>query len=220
MLKFVTNLWICEDAPVIPKDRRKETPPSAHLHRPRRQVLVNRGFQYRAMFPVFVFAALLAVLAGGLVLLPEHHQIAADPDPILGAIRAAELFRIEVWLAPLLLLSGILAAIVALLHSHRVAGPIKRLGSALAKLAVGDVAPLTFRRRDEFRELEAPFAGVVSRIEDLTRGRLEMLRFLRLNLEGLAQRARDEHLPPAELHESLSVILRDVDAEIARLQRK
>jgi len=152
--------------------------------------------------------------------LPEHHQVAADPDPIIRAIRTAELLRLELWLAPFLVLCGSLAFIVGLLHSHRAAGPIKRLRSALAKLAVGDTEPLTFRRRDEFRELEEPFAGVVRRIDDLTRSRLEMLRFLRLNLEGLAQRAHGEHLPPAELNESLSVMLRDVDAEIAKLQRK
>jgi hypothetical protein len=207
-------------APVTPRDSAKDTNTSARLHQPRRKIIVDRAYQYRSIFPIFVYGALFLALTVGLVLLPEHHQVAADPDPIIRAIRTAELFRIELWLAPFLVLSGSIAAVFALLHSQRVAGPIKRLRSSLAKLAVGDTEPLVFRRRDEFRELEEPFAGVVSRIDNLTRGRLEMLRFLRLNLEGLAQRAHDQRLPPAELNQSLSVMLRDVDAEIAKLQRK
>lgn len=190
------------------------------VHKPRRRVVVNLGFQFRTLYPIFVYLGLLIALTLALVWLPMHRQIAADPNPIIQAILAAQLFRIELWLAPLVLLSASLAAIVALLRSQRVAGPIQRLRQGLAKLAVGDIAPLTFRRGDEFRELEAPFAGAVNRMQQLTRRNLEMLQLLRHNLEGLDQRAQSQRLSGAELHESVAVLLRDVDAEIKKLQMR
>lgn len=210
-------LWRVMTLPVVHKAEAKA---STHVHQRRRQIVVNLAYKFRALFPVLVCVGLLLVLTLALVWLPMHRQIAADPNPMIRALLAAQLFRIEMWLAPLLVLSGSLAAIVALLRSQRVAGPIKRLREGLARLAVGDPEPLTFRRRDEFRDLEAPFAGAVSRMQQLTRGRLEMLRFLRHNLEGLAQRAKSQDLSAAELHESLAVLLRDVDAEMKKLQMK
>jgi hypothetical protein len=193
---------------------------SARLRHPRRQYIINPSFQYRAMYPVLIFAFLFFALTLGIVWLPMHHQLARDSDPIIKAILAAQLMRIEIWLATLFVLSGSLAAIVALLRSHRVAGPMRRLRGALAKLAVGEPEHLVFRRKDEFRDLEAPFAGVVSRMDEMVRTRLEMLRFLRHNLEGLSARAQSERLSAAELKESVAVLIRDVDAEIKKLQKK
>ncbi len=204
-------------APVVHKD---EAPASVRVHKPRRQIVVHFGYQLRALDPVVVFGVLLVLLTLGLVWLPMHRQLAADPNAVVRALLAAQLLRIEVWLAPLLFLAGSLAAIVALLHSQRVAGPIKRLREGLAKMSVGEAEPLVFRRRDEFRELEAPYAGVVHRIEELTRGKLEMLRFLRRNIEGIAQRDQSQQLSGQELQESLAVLLRDVDAEIKKVQMK
>jgi hypothetical protein len=194
--------------------------PSARVRKARRRIIVNRGYQFRAMFPVLVYAGLLVLLILGLVLLPMHRQIAADPDPVIQALLGAQLLRIELWLAPLLVLSGCLAGIVALVHSRRVAGPIYRLREGLVKLAVGAPEPVVFRKRDEFRELEAPFAGVVSRMEDLTRSKLKMLRFLRHNLEGISQRVETQHISSVELRESLDVLMRDVDGELKKLQLK
>src|SRR5450759_2757912 len=91
--------------------------PSARVRKARRRIIVNRGYQFRAMFPVLVYAGLLVLLILGLVLLPMHRQIAADPDPVIQAILGAQLLRIELWLAPLLVLSGCLAGIVALVQS-------------------------------------------------------------------------------------------------------
>jgi HAMP domain-containing protein len=194
--------------------------PSARVRKARRRIIVNRGYQFRAMFPVLVYAGLLVLLILGLVLLPMHRQIAADPDPVIQAILGAQLLRIELWLAPLLVLSGCLAGIVALVQSRRVAGPIHRLREGLVKLAVGAPEPVVFRKRDEFHELEAPFAGVVSRMEDLTRSKLKMLRFLRHNLEGISQRVETQHISSVELRESLDVLMRDVDGELKKLQLK
>jgi hypothetical protein len=192
----------------------------AGVHQPRRQMIVDMGFQARFLLPILVYTVVFLVLTLAFVWFPMHRQIAADPSPIVQALLAAQLFRIELWLAPLLLLSGSLAALVALMHSQRIAGPIKMVREGLAKLAIGTPEPLTLRPSDEFRDLEAPFAGAVSRMEQFTRTNLEMLRLLRHNLEGLSHRAAEDRLSNTDLKESVAVLLRDVDAEIKKLQMK
>jgi hypothetical protein len=194
--------------------------PSGPVHEARRRIIVNRGYQFRVLLPVLVFAGLLFLLTIGLVLLPMHSRIAADPNPVVQTLLGAQLLRIELWLAPLLLLSGSLAAIVALVHSRRVAGPVQCLREGLAKLAVGTPEPVVFREGDEFRELEPAFAAVLSRVGDLTKGKFEHLRFLRRNLEGIAQRVETQKISSAELRESLDVLMRDIDAEMKKVQLK
>jgi hypothetical protein len=201
-------------APQLSKDR------PARAHKARRRIIVNHAYQFRALLPVCVFAGLFFLSTLGLVLLPIHRQLAADPSPVVQALLGSQLLRIELWLGPLLVLSACLAGIVALLHSQRVAGPMIRLRAGLAKLAVGAPQPVVFRKGDEFRDIEPVFAAVVKRVEDLTRGKLELLRFLRRNIEGIAQRSENQQLSGAELRESLSVLLRDVDSEMKKLEMK
>jgi hypothetical protein len=197
-----------------------QKPAPTRLKKPRFKIIVNRAFQFRALMPLAIFAALLLVLTLALVFIPMNRQIDADPDPLIQALLGAQLLRIEMWLAPLLVLSASLAGIWALIISQRVAGPMRRLHASLAQLAVGKPVVLKFRRKDEFREMEAVFNGVVNRVEALTKGKLELLRFLGRNLEGLAQRAENDDLKAAEVRESLSIILRDLDAEVKKLQTK
>src|SRR4051794_37936939 len=91
---------------MAPTVTQKDSKGPAHIRQPRRQILVNRPYQLRAVFPVVVYGGLLFALTLAFVFLPEHHQVAADPDQIIRAIRTAELLRLEVWLAPFLVLCG------------------------------------------------------------------------------------------------------------------
>ncbi len=186
----------------------------------RRQIIVNRAFQMRTLRPILVYTGLVAVLAAVLVFLPMHRQAAADPDPRIQAVLDSELFRIELWLTPLLLLSGCIAGLYGLFRSNRLAGPLYRLQRALAALASGKYEALRFRRRDELRELEPVFAEIGSRMKTLAEGRGELLRFLRRNVEGLLKRAEANQLSTLELRESLQVILRDIDSEIEKTRGK
>jgi len=181
---------------------------------------MSLGSQLRALIPVFLYGILLLVVTVGLVWWPAQQRAAADPDRVVRALLGAQLFRLEVWLVPLLLLCGCVAAVAALLRTRRIAASMTRLQQCLAKLAVTDPEPLTFSPRDDFYQLEAPYAGVVKRIEQLTRGNLETLRFFRHNLEGIAQRAAASGRSDAELQQSMLVLIRDLDAEIKKLQMK
>ncbi len=202
-------------SPVRAEARLAAAPRSA-----RRKTALTLGFQLRAILPVIIYGALLVALTSLFVWVPMYRQAIADPSPVIGAILAAQLFRIVLWLAAFLLIAGGIASIYALLRARRIAGPIAELRERLAKLAVGEVEPLALDRGDEFREIEAPFNAVVSRLEHMTRNDLEMLRLLRRNLEGISQRQANQQLNDADLKESLAVLLRDVDAEIKKLQMK
>ncbi|MGH9522580.1 MAG: hypothetical protein ACRD3E_08615 [Terriglobales bacterium] len=193
-------------------------PARAPDKRPRPRLTL--AHQLRAMVPVIVYGVLLVALAIAVVFVPMHQRAAADPDPVVRALFAAQLFRIEVLLAPLVLLSGAIASVAALLRARRAASSMDQLREAMARLAVGDAETPVFANSDEFHRFEPPFTGIVKRIEQLTRGNLEMLRFFRHNLEGLSQRLNGPGRSDAELRESLQVLIRDVDAEIKKLQMK
>jgi methyl-accepting chemotaxis protein len=186
----------------------------------RKRKPLSLAFQLRALLPVFIYGGLLVALTLAFVWLPFQHDIAADPSPVVKAILSAQLLRLELSLAPFLLISGGVAAVFALLRARRIAAPVRDLQEHLAKLALGDAEPLALEPRDEFRELEAPFNGVLSRVDQMSRTNLEMLRLLRRNLEGISQRSTDQRLTDADLRESVAVLLRDIDAEIKKLQMR
>ena len=186
----------------------------------RKRQTLSLAFQMRALLPVFIYGGLLVALTLVFVWLPFQSDVAADPNPVIKAILSAQLLRLELSLAPLLLISGGVAAVFALLRARRIAAPVRDLQEHLAQLSLGDAEPLTLEPRDEFRELEAPFNGVVARVDQMSRTQLELLRLLRRNLEGISQRSADHRLTDGELRESLAVLLRDVDAEIKKLQMR
>lgn len=186
----------------------------------RKRKPLSLAFQFRALVPVFLYGGLLVALTLVFVWLPFQRDIAADPSPVIKAILSAQLLRLGLMLAPLLLISGGVAAVFALLRARRIAAPVQDLREHLAKLALGDAEPLVLAPRDEFRELEAPFNGVVGRVDQMSRTHLELLRLLRRNLEGISQRSADHRLTDADLRESLAVLLRDIDAEIKKLQMR
>ncbi len=188
--------------------------------KPRRRKQMTLGFQLRAVFPVVVFGVLFAFLTLVVVWIPMHRMVAADPSPIVKALMQALLFRVELWLAPLLLICAGVSAVVALLRARRLSAPVSDIRDGLAKLAVGDPEPLKLQPRDEFRELEAPFNALVSRMEFSQRNNLEMLRMLRRNLDGIAQRSAKNQLSDKDLQESIAVLLRDVENELKKLQVK
>ena len=178
------------------------------------------GEQLRALIPVVVFGFLLLVLTVAVVFVPMHARAAADSNLIVRALLGAQLFRIEIWVAPLLLLCGSIASVFALVRARRVAASMARLQESMARLAVGDAETPVFAKEDPFHRLESSFTGISKRIDQLTRGNLEMLRFFRHNLEGLNQRLASPAHSDAELRESIQVLIRDVDSEIKKLHMK
>jgi hypothetical protein len=93
---------------------------------------------------------------------------------ILGENLKIEYFRtMEKWaktkMSIIFLLSVILAlaGTIALLFSHRVAGPILRLTKSLDLLSQGkDIPPFHFRSYDEFKELAAAFDRLRKTLKD------------------------------------------------------
>ena len=199
---------------------RAETKFASGIRAPRRRTTPPLGFQLRILLPLIVYGLLFVALSVFFVWLPMQRQLAADPSPVVKALLAAQLFRIQLWLGTLLCISAGVASTYALLRARRIAAPVQELREHLAKLAVGDPQPLALAPGDDFRELEAPFNAVVSRVDHMTRSNLEMLRALRRNLEGIAQRSTKHQLNNADLQESIAALLRDIEAEIKKFQMK
>jgi nitrogen fixation/metabolism regulation signal transduction histidine kinase len=70
----------------------------------------------------------------------------------LGMIDQWNLMRLAMML--IILIMSCFVSIIALLHSHRIAGPLYRMRKSIDMMAQGqDVANVVFRRKDEFKEL-------------------------------------------------------------------
>src|SRR5690348_13835637 len=106
---------------------RAEAKLASGVREPRKRQALSLGFQFRALLPVIVYGALLVALTVVFVWLPFQRDIAADPSPVVKAILSAQLFRIELYLAPFLLISGGVAAVFALVRARRLASPVQDL---------------------------------------------------------------------------------------------
>ena len=56
---------------------------------------------------------------------------------------------------------------LGILYSHRIAGPLHHLDHKMRQIASGEnPAPLTFRRRDQFRELAESFNAMIGKLRE------------------------------------------------------
>lgn len=173
----------------------------------RGRIIVNPGFQFRALLPVGVYTLIFAVLAGGLVFFPLHRELNAEPDPGIQVLLREQLLGIHVRLWPMLGLAALLTCLYALLRSHRVAGPLFRLSQVLMHMADAEYTTVRFRKGDEFRE----FAHIANQLSKKMQVFSTRHRDVLLSVEGhvkhLALRLNNEDLPKAEVQNALDAIL-------------
>lgn len=199
-----------------PQSPKSPAPQGEAVPASRGAIVADRGFQFREMMPLAVFAGMFVLLAIVVVFYPMNRNIDADPNPAIQAVLGSLMFRLEFWLVPLLVVSAMAGLIAAVLRARRIARPVEQIRAGLAQLGLGPAAPFRVRKGDEFADLEPAFSSALNRIEQLNHSHSDLLRFLRRNLDTLAQRAAAGQLPADQLRESLAAMLRDVDAELKK----
>src|SRR3970282_13547 len=112
----------------------------------RRRLIVDAPFQLRALLPLILFVAIYLALMG-LTFYRLHTAAAAEPDPGVRAILAAQLNNLHLHFWPVLGVAGLLAIYYNLYWSLRVAGPLYRLHRTLSELGERGVKDLRRRRR-------------------------------------------------------------------------
>lgn len=181
----------------------KPTSPRGPRKRVRRRLIIDLGFQLRALLPLFIFVALSAALLGVLFFFLYRHAN-ADTDFVFRAVRRAQLGEVQWGLWPLLGVAGLLAASVSIPWSLRVAGPLYRLHHALNQLVEGEYKPLRFRRGDEFHIFEEDLTLLNQKMKLIASRNRDILYSVHANVRKLSDRlAAEEIIPRADLVEAI-----------------
>ena len=139
----------------------------------RRTYLINPRFQWRFIG----FMATLSLLAISLLFVSnllffrnmerEALSVGLTPDnPYFDFLREQKSALSTLYFA----VSGVVFVLMmglGILYSHRIAGPLHHLDHKMRQIASGEnPAPLTFRRRDQFRELAESFNAMIGKLRD------------------------------------------------------
>jgi len=173
----------------------------------RGRIIVNPGFQFRALLPVGVYTVLFAALVGGLVFFPLHRELNAEPDPGIQVLLQEQLFGVHLRLWLMLGLAALLTSLYALRRSHRVAGPLYRLSQVLTRMTEGEYMSVRFRKGDEFREFAAIANQLSKKMQALSTRHRDVLIGAESRVKQLALRLNNEDLPKAEVQNALDAIL-------------
>jgi len=177
----------------------------------RRQLIADAPFQLRALLPLILFVVIYLALMG-LTFYRLHSAAAADPDPAYRAILEAQLTNLHLHFWPVLGVAGLLAIYYSLHCSLRVAGPLYRLHRTLTELAEGEVKPLRFRRRDEFKIFEEDAAQLSQKMKLIATRNRDILFAVHGHLKKLAERlAADEIIARADLDETVQAMLAQLE---------
>lgn len=114
-----------------------------------------------------------------------YRYLAADPTgpmiPFLQKSRKDMLF----WLTLMQVCFMLMTFLMTLFMSHRIAGPIYKMGKALNELRNGNLSKIGFRKADHFQELAADYNFAVESVAD-------QLSATRTHLERALKSAKDE----------------------------
>ncbi len=171
----------------------------------RRTVLVKHGIQFKYIALIFLSVLCAALLVGFEV----YHAFAsvllnASPDLLLqvDAFRTVLIVKIALYLALILF--------IALMVSHRIAGPIYRFEKSAQIISTGDLTHrVSLRTGDEMTELQEEFNAMLAGLQSL-------LRRDRVLAADCARRAAQilEEIPkdasPVRLREELSALRDDI----------
>jgi methyl-accepting chemotaxis protein len=95
-----------------------------------------------------------------------YRYLAADPNgpmiPFLQKSRKDMLF----WLTLMQVCFMLMTFLMTLFMSHRIAGPIYKMGKALNELRNGNLGKISFRKADHFQELAADYNFAVESVAD------------------------------------------------------
>lgn len=187
-------------------------PVPGRRERVRRRLLVDYPFQLRALRPLLVFVLLYVLLLAAFLFVPLQRSVAAEPDIGVRAILQAQLFRLHLYLWPLLVTSALIAAYYSLHWSLRVVGPLYRLHRTLNELVEGEARPLQLRPKDEFRYFEEDVAALGQKMRLIATRNRDILLAVHAHVKRLHDRlAADEIIARADLDEAVKAMLAQLE---------
>jgi len=164
----------------------------------RRILLINKPFQFRfALYVVSWISALSIIYPMLIYQLYEwfHRYISADPNgPPIPMIEESK-HEIIFWLVMMQLFFMAMTFLLSLFLSHRIAGPVYKIGKAMHEARNGSMATIFFRKADHFKELAAEYNMMVESIQDSVRAsRVHIEKAMALTSDPSAKKELEESL--------------------------
>lgn len=121
----------------------------------RRKYLVKPGYQLRLALTLFTYVIAYSIILGFIIFYPLYRDLygaaAIEEEARLSAI--VLYLHKRVWIG--MFVVAVLAAMHAVLSSHRIVGPIERFEKAIGELSRGNYSVrMRIREKDEMKEME------------------------------------------------------------------
>ncbi len=161
----------------------------------RRVLLINPRFQLRFAFYVCSWLFALSLIYPMLIYNVFEFIIrGAEFDPLgpeYGKLQQAK-HDVLILLCLLQLVFLTMTFLISLFMSHRIAGPLYKLGQALKSLASGQwKGKLHFRKKDHFQELAEEFSKATAAAQEKLERKNQHLQAARAHLEGALSQVSD-----------------------------
>jgi methyl-accepting chemotaxis protein len=135
----------------------------------RKRYLINKSVQPRYMTMIVLIVTFFSVLTGWVIYLTTWVAIIEkiQGEPNLNQI-LSEIATLITLRSLFVILAGVVVSmIIALLISHRIAGPMFRLKKTLEEIGKGIIPKkVTLRKKDEFKELSDALNSVIEKIDE------------------------------------------------------
>jgi nitrogen fixation/metabolism regulation signal transduction histidine kinase len=134
----------------------------------RKHILINPTFQIRFgllfTLAVIVFASIFPVFVYTLFESMEHHDLFSKSTAALAALHEARSDMV-VFFTVMTIVTALTSFLLALFHSHRIAGPLYKLRMSMVAMQQGVLNQhIKFRTKDNFEELADGFNAMTDSI--------------------------------------------------------
>jgi nitrogen fixation/metabolism regulation signal transduction histidine kinase len=180
---------------------------------PRKKKLINPRYQLKFAFLVVFLLLFYSLIFGVAIFSPLALDFHNSPDAEDQARVAFVVLGLHKTIWPALLSVLVLAFFGAILYSHRIAGPLYHLKTALDEFMKGSFQPIRLRKTDEFKEIEPMINRLAEYLATAQSADAALHDRIKKNLKALAERLQEG--PPGnteDLKESLSALIAELDA--------
>lgn len=121
----------------------------------RRKIMIRPAYQLRLAVTFFVSISVYSAILGLIMFYPLYQDMTLASTPEEQALISTVVLYLHRSFWPGFLLVALLAALQAILSSHRLVGPMYRFEKMVQELASGNYKlRIRIRKRDQFKEME------------------------------------------------------------------
>jgi len=189
---------------------------------PRRQLWIMPAIQGKFVFWLVVGSAMVATTVAWAVLLavwsPLGSRLAwTEMDMNADGLFMDASMRVLATTLALVVIFGLVAFIAGVLLSHRIAGPLYRIGMTSAQIADGHYRErVALRRGDYLHDFAGGFNHMLDRVEARFRAQQRAITQAQRRLSDLEVALADERVDASQMETALQATLRDLQE--ARLE--